>query len=100
MNAHKRLATPQGANQAVAAAKLGYPTYFMGQIGRDSNAAMLRTSLESCSVNLSHLRELDGPSGTALILLQVALVSAAGCTFIIPCQTGLSAAPAFGTTAY
>lgn len=60
----------QGANQAAAAAKLGYPTYFVGQVGTDSNAKMLKDSLESCKVNTTHLREVEGASGTALILLQ------------------------------
>jgi len=60
----------KGANQAAAAAKLGYPTYFCGQVGQDANASMLKESLSGCGVNLMHLREVQGASGTALILLQ------------------------------
>lgn len=60
----------KGANQAAAAARVGYPTYFVGQVGRDANAPLLKESLLGCGVNLQHLREVDGPSGTALILLQ------------------------------
>lgn len=61
----------KGANQAAAAARLGYPTYFVGQMGRDDpNASLLRTALLECGVKLDHVREVDGPCGTALILLQ------------------------------
>jgi len=60
----------KGANQAAAAAMLGCQTYFIGQVGQDANAAMLRDSLLKCGVNLQHLREVEGPCGTALILLQ------------------------------
>ncbi len=31
---------------------------------------MLRESLKSCGTNLTLLREVEGPTGTALILLQ------------------------------
>lgn len=60
----------KGANQAATAAKLGCPTYFVGQVGQDANAAMLKDALTSSGVDLSHLRGVEGPSGTALILLQ------------------------------
>jgi ribokinase len=60
----------KGANQAAAAARLGYPTYFIGATGTDSNAALLRAALADCGVRLDHLRQTEGPSGTAVILLQ------------------------------
>ena len=60
----------KGANQAAAAARLGYPTYFVGATGTDANAAPLRAALAGCGVRLDYLRETDGPSGTAVILLQ------------------------------
>lgn len=60
----------KGANQAAAAAMLGYPTYFIGQVGDDANAKFLASSLSGCGVNLQHLREVEGPSGTAVIMLQ------------------------------
>ncbi|KAL3140698.1 hypothetical protein ABBQ32_005254 [Trebouxia sp. C0010 RCD-2024] len=59
----------KGANQAAAAASLGYPTYFLGQVGTDANAKMLRDSLQKCGVHLSYLREVEGPSGTAMIMV-------------------------------
>jgi ribokinase len=64
------LNAPQGANQAAAAAKLSYPTYFLGKVGSDSYAAPLRAALAEAGVRLDHLQEVQGPSGTAVILLQ------------------------------
>ncbi len=61
----------KGANQAAAAARLGYPTFFVGQVGKDDpNAGLLKDALTKCGVNLAHVKEVDGPCGTALILLQ------------------------------
>lgn len=60
----------QGANQAAAAAKLGYPTHFVGQVGRDAYASMLRNALEDCQVDTSKLISVDGSSGIAFIMLQ------------------------------
>lgn len=59
----------KGANQAAAAASLGYPTYFLGQVGTDANAQLLKDSLQKCGVDLSYLREIEGPSGTAMIMV-------------------------------
>jgi ribokinase len=60
----------QGANQAATAAKLSYPTYFLGKVGTDSYTAPLRAALAGAGVRLDHLQEVPGPSGTAVILLQ------------------------------
>uniref|UniRef100_A0A7S0X1M1 Ribokinase n=1 Tax=Chlamydomonas leiostraca TaxID=1034604 RepID=A0A7S0X1M1_9CHLO len=60
----------KGANQAAAAAKLGYPTYFVGQIGTDANAPLLKAAMREAGADLAHLKDVPGPSGTALILLQ------------------------------
>ncbi|GLC36033.1 hypothetical protein PLESTB_000531200 [Pleodorina starrii] len=61
----------KGANQAAAAARAGYPTFFVGQFGKDDpNASLLRGALLGCGVDLSHSQDVAGPCGTALILLQ------------------------------
>jgi len=60
----------KGANQAAAAARLGCRTYFVGQVGKDANASMLQRALEDSAVDTTHLRPVDGPSGTAVVLLQ------------------------------
>lgn len=60
----------KGANQAAAGALLGYPTSFVGQVGRDSNAPFLRECLATRGVRLSGLREVEGPCGTAIVMLE------------------------------
>ncbi|GFR41527.1 hypothetical protein Agub_g2223 [Astrephomene gubernaculifera] len=61
----------KGANQAAAAARAGYPTFFVGQFGKDDpNATLLRGALNGCGVDLTHAQDVAGPCGTALILLQ------------------------------
>lgn len=60
----------KGANQAAAAAKLGWPTILVGQLGSDSNAEALQEALAAAGVQLQHVRRVKGPSGTAVILLQ------------------------------
>ena len=39
-------------------------------MGTDANAALLRGALAEAGVRLDHLRTVDGPCGTAVILLQ------------------------------
>jgi ribokinase len=64
---HLRAPGGKGANQAVAAARLGTPVAFVGATGDDELAATIRGALDSAGVDLSHLREVAGPSGIALI---------------------------------
>ncbi|KAK9791827.1 hypothetical protein WJX73_002988 [Symbiochloris irregularis] len=72
MNAKTLKTFPGGKapNQAAAAGKVGYPTVMLGQVGTDVNADLLRSSLEEASVDVSHLRAVEGPTGSAIILLQ------------------------------
>ncbi|MBB6099888.1 ribokinase [Deinobacterium chartae] len=57
----------KGANQAVAAARCGAPTAFLGAVGADPFAAQLRASLEQAGVDLSRLRTVPRPTGAAFI---------------------------------
>ena len=57
----------KGANQAAAAARSGVPTVFIGAVGTDLAGHRLRTDLAAHGVDTSYLREVDSPSGTALI---------------------------------
>jgi ribokinase len=60
----------KGANQAAAAARLGLPTAFVGQTGRDGAGQLLRSALSDCGVTLHHCAQVDEPSGQAIIVLQ------------------------------
>lgn len=58
----------KGANQAVAAARLGAHTYLIGRIGDDAHAPLLRKTLSDAGVDLEWLRTTaSSPSGTAVI---------------------------------
>lgn len=46
------------------------PCCYTLQIGTDANAAVLKDALLSYGVDLSHLRDVEGSTGTAVILLQ------------------------------
>jgi ribokinase len=58
----------KGANQAVAAARLGANVIFVGAVGTDSAGETLTASLVDAGVDTTHLRSKpDVPSGIALI---------------------------------
>ncbi|MEJ2579939.1 MAG: ribokinase [Kineosporiaceae bacterium] len=59
----------KGANQAVAAARLGARTAFVGRVGDDAHGRFLREALTGAGVEASGLRTTTAPTGTALILL-------------------------------
>ena len=59
----------KGANQAVAAARLGAPVSFIGRVGRDAAGDELAAGLEAEGVDTSLLSRTDAPTGTALIVL-------------------------------
>lgn len=61
----------KGANQAVAAARLGAPTTMVGCLGSDSFAADLRTHLSDNDVRI-RVAEVDAPTGTAMIVVDAA----------------------------
>src|SRR4030081_2595654 len=60
----------KGANQAVAAAKLGSPTTLIGRLGRDACGQELRTFLAAQGVDLAFVKDTaETHSGTALITI-------------------------------
>ena len=59
----------KGANQAVAAARLGYPVHMIGRLGDDVFGAQLRSHLESAGVDVSAVATSPGPSGVAVIVV-------------------------------
>jgi ribokinase len=57
----------KGANQAVAAARLGGSVSMIGKVGTDAFGVQLRDSLEEANVNTEAVEVVPGPSGVALI---------------------------------
>lgn len=59
----------KGLNQAVAAARAGAPTRFVGAVGRDDAGRTLADIASSSGVETSQLLTVDAPTGRALILV-------------------------------
>ena len=63
-----RIPGGKGANQAVAAARLGAEVRMVGCVGRDANAGDALAGLRAAGVELA-VREVDAPTGIAIILV-------------------------------
>lgn len=60
----------KGGNQAVAAARLGRPTLFVGAVGEDAFGSEARSALKAEHVDVSRLATIpEAPTGVALILV-------------------------------
>lgn len=59
----------KGANQAVAAARLGYPVRMVGAVGDDVFGQALLDNLSGAGVEISSVARVSGPSGVAPILV-------------------------------
>ena len=57
----------KGQNQAVAAARAGAGTAFIGAVGDDSFGATIRAGLADDGIDAALLRTVEAPTGTALI---------------------------------
>ncbi len=57
----------KGTNQAIAAARAGARTAFIGAVGRDAAGDTLRAAFINDNVNVDHLVTLNEPTGRALI---------------------------------
>jgi ribokinase len=79
----------KGANQAVAAAKLGAPTTLIGRLGNDAFGRELKAFLAAEGVDLSLVRETpEAHSGTAIITV----ANADNTIVVIPGANGLVSA--------
>ncbi|MFG2371611.1 ribokinase [Streptomyces sp. NPDC048504] len=59
----------KGANQAIAAAHSGADVTIISAVGNDVYGAQLRSAFEHSGVDTDHLRTVEGPSGTAHIVV-------------------------------
>lgn len=57
----------KGANQAVAAARLGGSVQMVGAVGTDAQAAVGLTGLKAANVDLTGVREIEGATGLAIV---------------------------------
>ncbi|MBC7279114.1 ribokinase [Nocardioides sp.] len=70
----------KGANQAVAASRLGARVRMVGAVGSDADGAWAVETVRSAGVDVEGVRTVDAPTGTALIA-----VDAAGENQIVVC---------------
>ena len=62
----------KGANQAVAVARLGYPSILLGAVGDDVFGSKLLATLRDYGVDISYIKTTSEPSGTATIVVDSA----------------------------
>lgn len=70
----------KGANQAVAASRLGARVRMVGAVGADADGAWALETIRAAGVDVAGVRSVDQPTGTALIA-----VDAAGENQIVVC---------------
>ena len=75
----------KGSNQAVAAARLGYPVAIVGMVGEDVFGQSLLDNLKGAGVDTSAVARVSGPSGVAQI--QVA-ATGANSIIVVPGANG------------
>src|SRR6478609_5763649 len=57
----------KGANQAIAAARLGASTTLIGSVGKDAFGRQLRAYLAAEGVDLTFVKDAEAHTGTAII---------------------------------
>lgn len=59
----------KGLNQAVASARAGAPTTFLGALGRDENGTELFTAMSDAGIQTDHVRHVAPATGQAFIVV-------------------------------
>jgi ribokinase len=94
----ERVPGGKGANQALAAARLGASVSMIGAVGSDPFAAEALVLLENGAVDLTGVRRVDEPTGVALIVVgddgENQIVVAQGANAGVEAGGGLEAADA------
>lgn len=70
MNSKQNAGGGKGANQAIAAARCGAKTSFIGKIGNDANGAMMLELLKEAEIDTDAITYSASGTGQAFILLQ------------------------------
>ena len=65
----ERVPGGKGANQAVAAARLGADVWFVGCVGDDDHGRLALAGLEEAGVDLSGVQMVDEPTGVAFVVV-------------------------------
>ena len=60
----------KGANQAAAAARAGTAAAFLGCVGDDSSADTVLAALAATGCDVSRVRRVSGPTGTAIVMVE------------------------------
>lgn len=88
----------KGANQAVAAARLGAAVRMVGAVGDDDAGPVLRAALRAAGVDDSGVATVPGPSGTALIAVddtgENQIIVVPGANARVPVDPAVADAPA------
>ncbi len=87
----------KGANQAVAAARLGAEVVMVGRVGNDEQGQWLCSGLEADGVDCTAVTSVDAPTGLAVITVDpddVSIVVAAGANALLGADDVASAAAA------
>ncbi|MBZ5739813.1 ribokinase [Nocardioides mangrovi] len=98
-----QLSGGKGANQAVAAARLGRRTTLVGAVGDDPQGGWLRDRLAEAGVATDHLTTVPGDSGLALVLVdgsgENSIVVAPGANARLTAEHVAAAAPVLAEAA-
>jgi ribokinase len=82
----RRFGGGKGANQALAAARMGGAVELIGRVGRDDAGRYLLGELSMGGVGVEHVESSDGPTGTALITVDA---QGANTIVIVPAANAL-----------